>query len=450
MILLSFTVRNHKSIRDEVTLDLVRPSLTTLQPRDGDWKAVSYPLAGIFGGNATGKSTVLDALLYTFSAVHESATAWQASKSMVRAPFVLDGESRVSTSLYELDLVHDGRRYVYGFEVDRDGIKQEWLRDLPRSRWRTLLYRDRDAGVLKFHSGIRGKMEVTARELVLSRALLLPDSSLHALASDLVESFDIVLVRDSHRAARLAHLADALADGDITFDDLGALLQVADIGVVGVTLEEHDIPEPIRRALRRFARDISRDSEDGGGLGDRGEPEVDDSQDQLEADELEQVARRLLFTHRGTTGDSPPFSVEGESDGTIAWLSIAVPALEVLRRGGVLAVDEIDASLHPHLLELLLGVFADPLANTRQAQLIFTSHESYILSPLSDVCLEPEQVWFTDKTYTGATELFSLADFPQHPDANVAKRYLTGRYGGAPRLSPSLFAALVGAREVEG
>lgn len=447
MILLSFTVRNHKSIRDEVAIDLMRPALKTLQPKKGDWGAASYPLAGIFGGNATGKSSVLDALLYAFSAVRESATTWQASKSMVRVPFKLDGESRTSASLYELDLVHDGRRYVYGFEVDRDGIKREWLRDVPSSRWRTLLERDREEDVLTFHQSLRAKIEVTPRELVLSRALLLKDSPLHAFAHDLVESFDIVLVKDSHRTARLSSLADSLADGDVTFADLEALLQVADIGVLKVDIEEKNIPERIRRAVRRFERDLREEEDKDASV--ESEPGPNEEQDDLEADELEQVVRRLLFTHHGTADDCPPFSIEEESDGTIAWLAIAVPALEALRGGGLLLVDEIDASLHPHLLEVLLGAFTDPLVNTRHAQLIFTSHESYVLSPLSEVRLDPEQIWLTDKTYEGVTELTCLADFPKHPDANVAKRYLTGRYGGTPRLSPSLFAALVDTGEAQ-
>lgn len=447
MILLSFTVRNHKSIRDEVAVDLARPALKTLQPKDGNWSAVSYPLAGIFGGNATGKSAVLDAFRYAFTAVRHSATVWQEAKSMRRAPFKLDGSSQTSTSLYELDLVHDGRRYVYGFEVDRDGIKREWLRDVPSSRWRTLLERDREEHVLTFHQSLGSKIEVTPRELVLSRALLLKDSSIHAFARDLVESFDIVLVKDSHRTARLASLADSLADGDVTFADLEALLQVADIGVTKVDIEETNIPERIRRAVRRFERDL-REEGDKGASAEDGES-GDEEQEELEAAELEQVVRRLLFTHKGTSDDCPPFSVAEESDGTIAWLAIAVPALEALRGGGLLLVDEIDASLHPHLLEVLLGAFADPLVNAHHAQLIFTSHESYVLSPLSEVRLEPEQIWLTDKTNEGVTELGCLADFPKHPDANIAKRYLTGRYGGTPRLSPSLFAALVDTGEVQ-
>lgn len=443
MILLSFTVRNHNSIRDEITVDLTRPSLQTLRPRGDDWGAVTYQIAGIFGGNATGKSTVLDALRYTFAAIRMSATAWQASKSMHRAPFLLDGTARTSSSTYELDFVHKGRRHLYGFEVDHDGIKREWLRDVPSSRWRTLLDRDRDAGTLTFHPSLRAKIEVTGRELVLSRALLLRDSTLHPVAHDMVSGFDCILVKDSHREARLSSIADSLAEGTITFADLEALLQVADIGVVKVSIEETNIPENVRRALRRLRRDLS---EKKGKLSDVAAENVDKEEvpSDLDDDQLAQVVRHLVFTHRGTTDECPEFSIQAESDGTVAWLAIAVPALKVLREGGLLLVDEIDASLHPHLLEVLLGAFADSRVNTRQAQLIFTSHESYVLSPLSEVKLEPEQVWFTDKTYEGVTELACLADFPKHPDANVARRYLTGRYGGTPRLSPSTLAALVG------
>ncbi|GAA1868329.1 ATP-binding protein [Myceligenerans crystallogenes] len=442
MILLSFTVRNHKSIRDEVTIDLSRPSLRTLQPQGGTWAAATFPIAGIFGGNATGKSAVLDAIIYMSTAIGRSATSWQASKGMVRRPFALDETSRTMSSTYELDFVHEGRRHLYGFEVDSDGIKREWLRDVPSSRWRTLLERDRDGHILTFHKSLRGRIEVTQRELVLSRALLLGESSLYPIARDLTESIDYVLVKDSHREARLKDLADSLADGTITFADLEALLGVADIGVVKVDVEEQSIPERVRRALRRLQRDLRDDEEVADATTNSSND--DDDQDEFDDAQLAQVVRHLVFTHRGTAGTSPAFSIQDESDGTIAWLAIAVPALETLRSGGLLVVDEIDASLHPHLLDVLLDTFADPGLNTKQAQLIFTSHESYVLSPLSQVTLEPEQVWFTDKTYEGATELFCLADFPRHPDANVAKRYLTGRYGGTPRLAPSSFAALLG------
>ena len=447
MILLRFTVRNHKSIRDETTFELVRPTLRTLQPKDGDWQKASYTLAGVFGGNATGKSALLDALWYALTAIRCSATTWQGSKTMLRAPFGLDKTSRTSTSLYELDVVHDGRRYLYGFEVDQDGIVREWLRDIPTSRWRTLLDRDRAGGRMHVHPSLGGKVEVTPRELVLSRALLLPQSSLHGFAGDLVGQFDMVSVKDSHREARLAGIADSLAYGDIAFSDLEALLQVADVGVTKVAIEENNIPDRVRRALARFAHDL-REPESGS-EDEAVSQDEDLIEDDFDNDVLEQVVRELRFTHRGVGEQLPLFSIHEESDGTVAWLALAVPALERLRQGGLLLVDEIDASLHPILLEVLLASFCDPSINQKHAQLVFTGHESYVLSPLSDVRLEPEQIWLTDKTYEGVTELTCLADFPKHPDANVAKRYLTGRYGGIPRLSPSMFAGLVQAGEGE-
>ncbi len=433
MILLKFTVRNHGSIRNELSVDLMRPELRTLQPKDGDWRAATYRAAGIFGGNGTGKSAVVDALLFALTAVRESSTSWQASRVMRRKPFRLDAASRESSSTYELEFVVDGIRHWYGFEIDARGVKREWLRDVPSSRWRTLLDRDRDTNTL------RPSVEVTDRELVLSRALQLPRSQFHAVALGLTENFDVVLVHHGHREARLTTIANMLAEGSITFADLQSLLQVADIGVADVTMEERELPEHLRVALTDLFKAMQKGSERRRGP----DVEAPDGDDDLDRTSLESVVRHLLFTHRGSDDGCAPFSIQDESDGTVAWLATAVPALESLRTGGLLLVDEIDASLHPHLLDLLLGAFADDAVNVHGAQVIFTSHDSYVLSPLSEVTLEPEQVWFTDKTVDGVTELASLADFPRHRDANVAKRYLAGRYGGTPRLSPSLFEALV-------
>lgn len=440
MILLGFTVRNHRSLRDEATIDFTRPSLKTLLPKDGDWGSAVHSIAGVFGGNATGKSAILHALVYAFSAIRDSATIWQGARSMVRDPFLLERSSQEGASAYEIHVVHEGVRYSYGFEVDQEGIRREWLRDVPTSRWRTLLDRDRSKGTVTFHPSLRGRIDVTPRELVLSRALLLPETALFGFARGLVESFDVVLVKDAERAARLAALADSLAEGEATFADLEALLRVADIGIEKVDIEESRVPERVWRVLLRARRELSRPDDE---PGEEADAEPKGMLDELDDSERKLVVRNLLFTHRGADGDSMPFRIENESDGTIAWLAIAVPALERLRNGGLLLIDEIDASLHPHLVEVLLGAFADPEINVRQAQLLFTSHESYILSPLSEVQLAPEQVWLTDKTREGVTEVTCLADFPRHPDANVAKRYLTGRYGGIPRLTPSVLAALV-------
>lgn len=431
MALLSFTVRNHRSIRDEVTLDLTRPSLRTLQPRNGRWYDHVFPIAGVFGANATGKSAVLDAFLYAHSAVEASSTTWQASPRMVRAPFLLDDPDGRRSSTYELDFVHSGRRHVYGFEVDADGIVHEWLKDLPSTRWRTLMARLRGASI-KLHSSVGSVGTVTDRELVLSRALLLRHPQLEPIARGLVAGFDMVTISDAQREERLRAITEALVDGSMDFADIESLLRVADIGVESVSVQEEKLPEAMRLKLEEVRRVLEPDEEPPASV--TGEPTNEESA---------VFIRNLLFRHQGSSPDRPAFSIHDESDGTVAWLALAVPALERLRKGGLLCVDEIDSSLHPHLLDVVLGAFADPALNPLGAQLIFTSHETYLLSPLSDVDLEPEQVWFTDKTADGATELSCLAVFPRNRDANVAKRYLLGRYGGTPRLAPSSLEALV-------
>jgi len=442
MLLLSFTVRNHKSIRDEVSLDLLKPTLRTLRPQAGEsWRQHVFPIAGIFGSNATGKSTVLDALYYAFAAISASSTKWLARKVMPRAPFRLDDVSEASPSRYELDFVHDDRRYVYGFEVDDKGIAREWLRDVPSTRWRTLLERDRERGLVKTHPSIGALGRVSDRELVLSRARVVGHGLLGPVADDLVSSFEWTSVKDADRARRLAGLADALFEESVAPDDIVALLKVADIGIESIGVKEKGIPQELREALVGLFRaqlvssaDTVQEND-----GDAEAPERENLSEQASV----AVARSLTFSHRSSRDDPPAFYIQDESDGTIAWLALAVPALAVLRRGGFYCLDEIDSSLHPHLVDLLLGAFADPGVNVRGAQLIFTSHETFVLSPLSEVELEPEQVWFTDKSREGATELFCLDDFPRHRGANVAKRYLEGRYGGTPRLAPGILSGLI-------
>lgn len=426
MILLSFSARNFGSIRDEMTLDLMRPQLRTLKPKDGDWASVTYPLAGIFGGNATGKSTVVEAIGYAMDAIALSSTEWQARRAMPRRPFALDGEFETSSSAFEFDFVHQGIRHRYGFEIDAEGVREEWLDDLPASRWRKVFSRTRH-GSTGLSGGLR---DITDRELVLSRARLKAGFPFHELAQDLVHSFDAVWVKDSHRDTRLKHIADSLVDGSTSFEDLEALLQVADIGVTKVGVEEHNLPERIRKMMQVVRRELGDES-------GQNTPE-----DEADEDERALIVRNLTFTHRGSVEDVPAFPLPDESDGTVAWLALAVPALDALRGGGLLVVDEIDASLHPHLVALLISAFADPEVNRHHAQMVFTTHETYLLSPSSSVRLDAKQVWFTDKSAEGVTELACLADFRQHPDANVAKRYLAGRYGGTPYLSPSLFSAL--------
>lgn len=437
MLLLSFSVRNHRSLRDEVVLDLTRPSFRTLRPREGEtWQDQTYPVAAILGANASGKSAIVDALWYARSAIMASASGWLSQKTMPRDAFALDDSSMSASSEFAFDFVLDEVRHQYRFEIDDEGVVGESLFDLPGARRRRLLLRD-STGTVKLHPDLGSIGPVAKRELVLSRALQLGRGGLEKIAGGLLGGVMVLPLGEDHRRSTAKNLAEILLNpegaGESSREYVVSLLQMADIGIVDAGLDEEVLPPELLELKRHLnlaqqklfgAGDLVKNEESFPGF-------------------LDDVVRNLWFEHQGDGSRPGRLSLERESAGTVAWLALVVPAVVALQQGGVLVVDEIDSSLHPHLVEMLIGFFADEQKNPLGAQLICTTHDSYLISPQSSVKLKPEQIWLTEKGNDGASELYSLADFPRHKSANVAKRYLSGRYGGVPSLAPSFLGRVL-------
>ena len=426
--LLRFAAQNHRSIRDRAELTLVSTALRTQRPADGDWTRVTHPVAGIFGANASGKSALLDALDYACAAVELSSSEWLKLTRVPRSPFRLDVDHPTAPSTYEFDLVIGGVRHEYGFSVAPSGIEAEWLIDYPNGRRRSLFERSGDT--YTFGRGLTRPAKIsgatTPRELFLSRAANMGHDGLVPVHGAITSSIDVVRFGDHYQSHRLSAIIDAIIDGSVTPAAISVLLQVADIGIDAVKIREDQMPEQVRHAISRLT--AVAEEEAGTGLHLLTEPEV---------------RRSLEFYHHGQESQDRGLRINDESDGTIAWLSLAVPAVEALRHGSLLAVDELDASLHPQLSAALIGMFVDQQINTRGAQLVFTSHDVQLLSPQSPVTMAAETVWFTEKNLDGATSLFCLADFPHREADNIARRYIAGRYGAMPSVAPSLVRSLL-------
>jgi len=128
-----------------------------------------------------------------------------------------------------------------------------------------------------------------------------------------------------------------------------------------------------------------------------------------------------------------------ESAGTVTLLGMAMLVVDVLGRGAVLGIDELEASLHPMLALELLRLFHDPAHNPRGAQLIFTTHDTNLLgNVVGERPLRRDQVWFTEKDEAGATHLYPLTDFQPRKEENLERGYLQGRYGAIPCLGELL------------
>ena len=125
-------------------------------------------------------------------------------------------------------------------------------------------------------------------------------------------------------------------------------------------------------------------------------------------------------------------SLAEESLGTQQLFFLAPLLRQTFEKGKVLVVDEIDRSLHPFIVKFLVNLFRNPKINTNGAQLIFTTHETTLLSLDT---FRKDQVYFTEKdAETGVTDLYSLDEFSVRKTDNIGKGYLLGRYGAIPFL----------------
>jgi hypothetical protein len=234
---------------------------------------------------------------------------------------------------------------------------------------------------------------------------------------------EVVFAESANRPARLFRSAHEVSNevGDV--QAILDLLRAADLGLRGarVTPLSAEGQAKIRAALHRLA-------------------ELDDEAD---VPDLSDLPPQVELLHHAP-GQPRALPLEHESLGTQVWLALAGPVARTLRTGGVLLADELDASLHPRLCRLLVGLFQNPSTNRRNAQLIFNSHDPTLLGPTAaEASLGRDQIWLVDKGTDGATTITSLADFSPRKDDNIEDRYLQGRYGGVPVVAWDEIAAAV-------
>ena len=134
--------------------------------------------------------------------------------------------------------------------------------------------------------------------------------------------------------------------------------------------------------------------------------------------------RRFDSTGQATDAVEFDFQTE-ESAGTQKLVAMAGPFLHTLREGSVLFVDELEARLHPLLTKALVGLF-NSAANTRNAQLIYATHDEGLLESKRT---RRDQVWFVEKDPLGASRLYCLDEFKGvRKDSKFSTEYLLGHF----------------------
>lgn len=380
--------------------------------REGGNPLLVLPAAGVFGANASGKSNLLKVMDDMRGHVLFSFRHGRPGGGMSRRPFLLDGHSKDQPSHYQIEIVLQGVLHRYGFAVDDEHVVEEWAYRYPKGRSALLFHRD--------VAGVRlGAAERTKGRAVLKilrpNALFLSTaaSSNHPLLLPIYQWFEgnLLLADADNRTGRMAFTAHLLDDKHDRKAVLH-LLRAADLGVTDARKVKLDPIEQER--FQRFVQLLHRE-----GIAEEPMPALD-------------PIMGVKLVHEGVAGEIQIDEAD-ESSGTLAWFGLIGPVLRSLGSGSMLLADELDASLHPRLVQELVRVFQDPETNTRCAQLVFNSHDMQLLGDGSGRrTLGRDQIWFTEKLTDGATGLYPLTEFEPRKRESIGKRYRQGYYGARP------------------
>ena len=405
MQLLNITISNHKSIRDEATLNLALSAIRTLNPPGGaQWGEYLHRLAGIYGPNGSGKTNILEAFHHMKSAI--TTLLPLGANALPYRPY-----DASKPTCYSIEFILDDMRYEYSLSRNVDGVAGEHLR-VARKRWNTIYSRDMHGAV----TGLKGLPHVNVNELVLTRASLMGDPQVKPVRDALATGVKVFRVGAPSMEDAYLHIARHLLSRRLDTTALSTLAQVADLGTTSIELHTPQQParSPHHTPVDREAAETS----------------------------LARALPHLLEFRYGAR--AVPHTALSASSGSIMWLALATTAVDALTSGQLLVVDDLTAYLHTELGRTVISWFTDPTVNQTGAQLIFTTHDIALMDIGRGPIRNRERIWFTEKNRARATTLYQLSDFTSlQARSNITKNYLEGRFGATPYTCPSFIHHLL-------
>lgn len=414
-MLLKFTVKNFRSIKDEISLDLQATSDKTMQSQAvfDCGKASLLKAAAIYGPNASGKSNIFKAFSVFRMMILESLLRSNLTVDLPNEYFKLSSETENTPSFFEMTFLLNEEIFIYGFEINKRKIHTEWLKQRKGNK---VLF-ERKGQKIESNKNYFQEASAVLKSQTSERVLFLTilGSNNGEISKQVIQFIQKTnFISGTERGNTLNFSFIEFLNNPKRAEKMKDFVVKADFGVVDIKANE-------KMVSAKHVQNIP-----------------DKFKELLFKEDSKIAERNLKFLHRkfdenGKELGSEPLDFFGEeSDGTQQWFALSAPIIDTLESGKVLFIDEIDSSLHPLLSQYLISIFNSEKINFNKAQLIFTTHDT---SLLKEEFLRRDQIYFTDKNEKGATELFSLADISERKGVDFAKRYLEGRYNALPYIS---------------
>lgn len=394
-MLIEFSVRNFKSIKNEICLDMMTDGCKTMSENaelchfiDETGENKQYPVlksALICGANESGKSHLIEAfnLMCTLVACEKlDKLAWFNLKI---TPFKLNNLSSNEPSTFEILVVVDGIRHQYGFSITQQKIIDEWLYTFSLNTSTIGFTRELDEKTNKYHFKSLGTCSVhipmvyqididTLKQTLNPDELLLSKIKDHPVHQKIVSGSYIRPMNYK------------------TFADMNSL---------------HLNSEAYIKRVTTFINIF------------------DSSIHSIKYENNQTYVLRV-----NDKGKTARLSLTEESEGIIRLFTLAIGITLSIENGLILFIDDLDKHLHPNITQAIVELFHNSDINKNGAQLIFTSHAIHLLS--SDI-LRRDQIYFIEKDKNQDTKFYSLSEFkPREEIRNIPRAYLQGRYGAIP------------------
>lgn len=391
-----FQVRNFYSIRERQTLSFVPTNDTEMceqyvhQVADG---VGLLKLGIVYGSNASGKTTILNALSYFRSIMLNKPES--KSEGMGYQPFLLDNHSRAEHSEMQMTFWINGERYVMSIEFDSNRIYNEQLQVFASVRPTTLYKRQyqplTDHTIVTFSPKVgiyKPSQQAIIGNTTNNCTVMAALGQSNATSSKLNDIYAFFLSgMQSIFSPRGTMSYDVKAElrndqGGKKKQFLLQLLKASDFNIVDMTLEQ----------LKQGAV-----------------PKND-----------------LVFSHHGEDGNYDLNEVN-ESAGTHRFLNMAIMLYYVLKENNFVPVDEVETSIHYELLSYFIKLF---LANSEgTSQLLMTTHD---INLLNEDFIRRDVIWFTDKGEVGATQLKRLSALGLQKVTSPYNAYKQGKLVNLP------------------
>ena len=390
--------KNMFSFRDETVLsfeadkskDLESYHVVELAP---DVKLLK--LAVIYGANASGKSNIIKVCDFI-------STPLNKAELIKIVPFLLNRTSKEQASEFSVSFYamngDKAIRYVYSVLLETTHIVRETLIYYLSQQPATVFERSMENNVSSIKFGQKVKISTAAKEEITLKCL--PNMSVFA-------AYMQVNTNIAEMETALQYLTKQMMPAIVPTSSLSRYAEEA--------IKKETAKEYILRYLQEADFNISNISS-------------------KEQETKKGVVNYTMYQHKVSSGlggnDYYEFPELYESDGTIRTFGLASQIQNSIGSNAFLAVDEIESSLHPKLIEYMIERF---LKESKQAQLLLTTHYDGLLG--EEDLLRKDNIWFAEKNTDGASVLYPLTDFKGlNRISSLQKAYKFGKFGAVPNL----------------